>query len=362
MKATTFPAGAHGVADLDVQRSRALRQWWSALANRHFAPVRIAILGDSFTEGVGATTRPNRWADRLRDQLRARFPSDGVGSGGGAGFLAANSAASNSAWTYSGTVDAGANWFGWGGLPLILEANGAYMQTTVTGTSVDIIDVTGGGLTVSVTVDGGSPTTYNQGSGATDGNAHRVSLGAVGSHTVRITAPGPAVYIDGAIVYNGDENAGIHMIPMGHSGWASGDFVTLLGGYSTQAIGPQDADLWIVELGLNDQGTAVTPVAFRSNLETLISTAKSVTTGKTPSFALAAPVDVAVGTYPWASYVDAMWAVAAADDNVCVYDGRQRMGPTGATPLFAGDTFHPSDRGHAFLADSLLGFLSPSGS
>jgi hypothetical protein len=32
-------------------KGRALRQWWSALANRHFAPAKVTVLGDSFTEG-----------------------------------------------------------------------------------------------------------------------------------------------------------------------------------------------------------------------------------------------------------------------------------------------------------------------
>jgi hypothetical protein len=257
-------------------------------------------------------------------------------------------------------VDTGQYWFGWGGLPLVLISNGDYIQATVTGTSMDVIDASGGGLTVAVSVDGGSVTGWNQGSGATDGNAHRISLGSSGSHTIRLTAPGSALYIDGGIVYDGDENAGITVVPMGHAGWASGDFVTLVGTYSTQAIGPQDADLWIVELGFNDWGANVTPAAFRTNLETLIATAKSVTAGKVPSFVLMAPCDAVNGafTYLWSDYIDVMWAVAAADADVCVYDGRSRIGVCGATPLFAADTFHPSNRGHAFLADSLTDFLS----
>ena len=73
-----------------------------------------------------------------------------------------------------------------------------------------------------------------------------------------------------------------------------------------------------------------------------------------------APCDVSGGASPWTDYVDAMWEIAAGDADVCVYDGRLRMGTQGANPFFANDNFHPSNRGYAFLADSLTDFLSPS--
>ena len=212
---------------------------------------------------------------------------------------------------------------------------------------------------MSVVVDGGAPVTFGQGLGPTDGNAYRVSLGATGNHTVVISPVAvDNIFIDGAIVYDGDTLAGITVIPLGHTGYTTANFITLINGYAAGAIGPSDADLWIIELGLNDFGAAVAPATFQSTLQSIISTVKGITSGKVPSFVLMAPCDISGGTYPWSSYVDAMWAIAAADANVCVYDGRRRIGSTGATPLFAADNFHPSNRGYAFLADSLLDFLS----
>lgn len=365
MTATTFPCQSpaltpRGQEELAVQRGRALRAWYSALANRHAAPARVAVLGDSFTEGQGATARSNRWADRFRTQLRARYPSDGVGSGGGAGYLAYGSytTPSMSAWTPTGSV-VDISWFGWASYGVQIDAGGS-ITATVTGTAIDVIYPTGSGNVVSTTVDGGTPDTFNQGSGATDGNAHRVSLGASGSHTVVIAPSGGTVYLDGVIVYDGDESAGITVVPMGRTGVATAYFITLIGGYSSGAVGPKDADLWVIELGLNDFLTSVSPATFQSNIQSIIATVKSVTAGKVPSFVLMAPCDIAGGAWPWSQYVDAMWAVAAADADVCVYDGRSRMGPTGATPLFAADALHPSNRGHAFLADSLVEFLTSS--
>jgi lysophospholipase L1-like esterase len=349
---------AHVGSDLDTNRGRALRQWYSALADRHFAPAKVAMLGDSFTEGQGASTRVNRWTDRLRTQLRTRYPSDGIGSGGGAGYLATGSATtpSMSVWTPSGPATT-AGWFGWAAYGIQVEAGGS-ITATVTGTAIDVVYPTGSGSTVSTTVDGGTPDIFNEDAGTTDGNAHRVSLGTSGSHTVVIAPSGGTIFLDGIVVYDGDESAGITFIPLGHTGYTGANFITLIGSYSSGSIGPKDADLWIIELGLNDFGTGVSPTTFQSNLQSIIATVKSITVGKVPSFVLMAPCDCAGGTYPWSQYVDAMWAVAAADADVCVYDGRSRMGACGATPLFAEDTFHPSNRGHSFLADSLADFLA----
>ncbi len=350
-----------GQEQLAVQRGRALRQWWSALAGRHAAAAIVAILGDSLTEGQGASARTNRWPDRFRTQLRARFPSDGIGSGGGAGFLAVGSdtTPSMSAWVTSG-VSLVQHFVGWGAYPGVIEGAGTLTLTT-TGTAIDIIYPSGTGSDARAVVDGGSPTVWNLGGGASDGNAQRISLGASGSHTVVIDSPsGNQVYIDGAIVYDGDENAGITVVPMGHTGWRSGDFVDVVGGYTPESIGPKNADLWIIELGVNDWGGSITPAAFRANIESLIATAKSLTAGKVPSVLLMAPIDLAGGTFAWSGYLDAMWETALADADVCVYDGRQRLGVPGTAPLWAADNFHPSNRGHAFLADSLVSFLDPA--
>ncbi|MGC9544035.1 hypothetical protein [Streptomyces sp. UG1] len=57
--------------------SKALQGFHAGLANRHFQRCNIVCIGDSITEGQGATAFANSWPSRLRQLLRARFPTDG---------------------------------------------------------------------------------------------------------------------------------------------------------------------------------------------------------------------------------------------------------------------------------------------
>jgi len=49
----------------------------------------ILCVGDSITEGVGASTFHGRWLDLLQDDLRSANPTSGIGDGGGVAYLPA---------------------------------------------------------------------------------------------------------------------------------------------------------------------------------------------------------------------------------------------------------------------------------
>ena len=71
---------------IETQRSFALEPWFAALANRDNAPAKWLAIGDSITEGMGASTNINRWTQRSLTGLRNRFATTGL-TGGGFGFL-----------------------------------------------------------------------------------------------------------------------------------------------------------------------------------------------------------------------------------------------------------------------------------
>jgi lysophospholipase L1-like esterase len=65
---------------------------------------------------------------------------------------------------------------------------------------------------------------------------------------------------------------------------------------------------------------------------------------------------------PWSHYVAAASAIAADDPAVVLVDHSLRMPPTNAPNtygLYSSDHIHPSDAGHAMLADELAAALAP---
>ena len=74
-----------GQQSLETQRARALRVFYAALADRRSNPCNIVVMGDSMTEGQGATVWGARWVDRFRAQMRQKFPVTGVP--GGVGYI-----------------------------------------------------------------------------------------------------------------------------------------------------------------------------------------------------------------------------------------------------------------------------------
>src|SRR5271166_3614575 len=78
---------------LGPQQAPALTPLYAGLAGRLSARCNIVCVGDSITEGQHAEGPPstgfeNRWLARLRDTLRAAYPTQGL-AGGGRGFIGA---------------------------------------------------------------------------------------------------------------------------------------------------------------------------------------------------------------------------------------------------------------------------------
>lgn len=363
---------------VDSAASVALQAFHTALANRDNAPCVYTGVGNSIDEGANATSREKRYLSRLRDGLRTRFPTSGLGAGGGFGFLAPYYIGTTMGQPYASLitgVPGTDTTFGWGRRAAKLSTTNRGYTYNVRGTAVDICYVQANAATsLTYTIDGGTAQTLSIPSGLADGKRQRVSLGASGDHTVRIEwASGTDVFFTGLMVYDGDENKGIHVVESGHWGWKTSDW-TANASYWTQNFTAQPAHLVTIGLLENDFSNGVPSATTKANLKTMIAAIRARHT-LSPSFVLRAGHlrgDVSSPAEPYANYLQAAYEVAAEDtggpggrSGVAVFDQTRRLPAPGSTGsgdpygLIVSDRVHYSDKGAGLTAEGLLGFLSP---
>ena len=364
---------------LEQKRAIALRRWFAALATRSTAPADIMTVGDSILEGAGLTSYLNRPVYLLGKKLQNLFPLPGVT--GGYGFVAPFMNASAPA-DYP-VVNVGGSQgltYGLGFRSLTWTAAASSTITIPGATTIGIRylqSLTTGSLKWSI--DGGATTTIDTSGTPVDFAETKIAIRDQGAHALKVEWVAGTIIFDGFMVYNGDESSGIRVFEGDQAGAGSTSFVgdatlqTRLGD-TMATISP---DLLIVELGVNDYMGAAniqkTAAQFTTNLETILSIAKSRITND-PSVVLCCMWETYVsgrtGLSPWSDYVDAIYDIADADDDVCVLDfgKRIRLSPN----IGAGDTarglltsseplnpVHPSNAGAAYLAETLARFLSP---
>ncbi len=365
-----------------TNRLTALRPFWTGLAKRATAPVDLLHFGTSITEGAYASTFAYRWVERLRDVLRARYPVAGVA--GGVGYIPAEYKVNQLAgtpWTYTGGTSGtfGSGLYGLGRRYRVMSALGNKIAISATCSSFDVLYArnTPNG-TLGITVDGVEVASIASGGSATGGL--KLSSGPLtpGVHAIQLTwnAGGP-VWVEGVMIYNGDETKGIRMWEGGFGGAKSQYFVAPEAPYWQNDISTIQPDLVTIELGTNDwmYNTGVVsgnygsfpPSYTKSNIEKLIADVRTKTTVD-PAIALLAvhnrgdyPASPTTLLNPWSDYVNVMYEIAANDPGVAVIDMPSRMG---ATPwvesgLLNADMVHPNDAGTEFYAQAIAGFLAP---
>jgi lysophospholipase L1-like esterase len=372
------------LAQTAAQQSQALTPLFAGLAGRLTARCNIVCIGDSITEGQGAEGPPssgfeNRWLARLRDQLRSRFPTQGL-TGGGRGFIGvAGTGELSFAWPATTSQSLGTGTAGPKAKFLQLAAAGQSITFNLVGDSADIMwmQVAYGG-TFSWAVDGGPATKVStNGSSTVDGKLTHIALGAPGSHTLVLSWVSGRSNIDGVIEYDGDYSSGIQTHDAGHYGYQTSSWVSALNGgaagSSAAAIAALAPAAVIITLGVNDQYSGVAPATYQSNLQTIISDLKARLPSPYPTFLLnmlPPRYDQASFTYPWSQYITAAQNVASADTSgpggtsvVAVFDfaGTPYM-PGADTDVYgfwqANDLVHPSDKGHQRIGDCLIEFLT----
>lgn len=378
--ASTPPAVAYqqGAAG----HSQKLQGWFAALAGRQTQRANIALIGDSITGGQGATSFPATWAQLLPVQLRGRFPTPGLTTGG-RGFLPPLIPPTNPTTftppyvTVTGATAAqmasgslygfGPNLVSW---DLSIQS-GVTLTYSLTGDNADIIWIgASGNGTFSWKVDAGTATNVSTNVTFTGNQSvTSVSLGAAGAHTLTITfVSGSHTYVTGVVEYNTDKAAGIQVHDLGFSG-ATSFLWTPASGATSQAAGmiPLAPGLIMIELGVNDTASGITPAAWAGNVSAVIGAARAALTPPVPPVLLLmtynAQADGPTSLTLWQKFVSAAYQLAAADTAIDVLDlSNFRMPPTNAAVtwgLYAGDQIHPSNAGHQAIADALVSFLSP---
>lgn len=342
-----------------------------ALDGRATTPVDILIIGDSITEGYGASVRDNRWAQQFQAFLRASHPTPNVV--GGQGWISASSLAPTfpTGWTNSGNI-APAGAYGWGGHNVAMGGPDGAMSRTVSGTSI-VVGYTrfssggvfgiylDGSATPALTVDtaAGAPASPQD-----DGRA-AVSLGTRGSHTVAIKwISGGSCYVGGLWVRDQDETCGIRVTEAGQSGASAHTWnqavTTSLTAMSSNitALAPS---LVIISLGPNDMLQGRDPAGYRSDMEAIVAQVK-VAAPAAKILIVAAYKIVGAWAYPWTAYLAQMRAMVLADPTLGLIDQGTSFPSSDvmqASYALIGDGLHPTDHGHSIYAhavhDALVG-------
>ncbi|MCU4184038.1 SGNH/GDSL hydrolase family protein [Acidiferrimicrobium sp. IK] len=349
----------------------ALRPAQAALADRASAPANILAIGDSITEGVGASVVGNRWLNRLMTSLQSGLPSGAVG---GFGYIPAyyNDVAEGAVevWTFSGTTTPTQQGdYGLGMRAMLIDTTDTG-TATITCSSIGLVftPAMGAACTVSVVVDGGAPQTSTIAAG-TISQVFTPTVDGDGPHTFTVGLTAGNAVFEGCYVYNGDESKGVRVFDGAKSGMQTSDFLAQVSTAGPAWINTA-ADVVLIALGTNDWRSGMTAATFQANLDSLISDVAAQINKPATYILVAFPQPGAPGqngqTATWAQFLAAYYAAAAARTDTVVCDLGQRMYSyyvEGSDPLGLwwptdGLYVHPSDKGHALVGAILSSFIA----
>lgn len=346
----------------------------AAIANRDAARVDIAVIGDSITEGQGATAFDLACNAQANRAIRSRYPTKANGSGGGLGFIPlAATGESTFTWPVSLASGTANMYLDFGPVrlaPDFATTDAVWTFTAPAGTTgvrICYFDTDGGGG-FTWQVDAGAVTTVNNGGTLADIATAVIPLTAGQVLKVSAIAAGSPL-VTGIIHYAGDESSGVTLHECGHFGYCAGtesngwNAPESVGHNWAQCYGNLFPDLAAIaiSLGSNDADKTNgnrTAAQFQADLEGLIATLRAA---GSPHMATV-PVLI-IPQYPqavawadpggWPAYVAAMRNVAATDGNAAVIaDLTYRMpADTGAASPYYYDGAHPSDLGHALIGE-----------
>jgi hypothetical protein len=325
-------------------------------------PVDIIAIGDSIVESMLSPRRELAWPQLLRDGVRSARFSGSVR--GGLGYAPAFSVSSSVGdfWARSGAVTVSTLGTGLGCRALVAP-NGASVSLGFTGTGLDVLYTSCADSSFAYSVDGGADIAIDKRGGPlVSGNVLQVRGLCDGAHTITVkgTALGNA-YVEGAMVYRGDENSGVRMWESGHSGWQASDFNANPNWRgSFQAV--PNPKLVLIALGRNEYQKNISVATFSSELTTLVSTARGLLSGKVYSgVIMAAHKRVPIAGYPdWADFENAMQSIAAANSFGYLTMSTAIGDPVAAIAagLIEPNTgCHPLATGHNAYANALLANL-----
>lgn len=340
--------------------SFALSLFRGALRNCENKAARLVVIGDSVTEGRTASVVPGtRWIDLLAKYLRLSYPVSGIGAGGGVGYLPFYRLPPLTAapWSIAGSPAPDLK-YGLGLRALGFSTVAMKATATITGTSVDLLFLRGTlSRVIYYKVDGGAAVTFNTGgeSVVSDDGKLRITLGASGPHTLEIGfSSGAASYLEGVIVYDGDESKGVHVLEAGHSGYHTTEYNSTDGLNHVTRVQSLAPDLVVFALGENDYLHGHTSASFKANLISLVSKYRAVLPNASLAVVMNFEANATGGNIePWSAFVAAASEVVAEDTG----------GPYGRSGLafldlsavmprvvdntgsVYADNYHPNDKG-----------------
>ena len=232
---------------------------------------------------------------------------------------------------------------------------------TFTGTSVDLL-FTGRPDTGVATIDlnGGTAQTFTTTRATTtSGLVHRVTAPERGTHTLTLKS-GSFVIAEGAMVYDGDETAGVRLWEGCRYGALASDFSGTKYNWEKSLAAAVVPDLAIVGIGLNDYKVGTAPATFKTQVETIIARIRAAN----PSCSILLHnsflrPDVPSPAYPWQAYLDVFAQIADADSGIALVDLDAYMKgyslvPAALRNLWISDGIHPSPAGYGVMAQRIL--------
>lgn len=355
-------AGLQGAAGITLAQT--------GIANSANARFDIPVIGDSVTEGQGATTVGGRWVEQANRAVRLAYPTGSDTVAGSLGFIPLQTTGESS-FTWPVALASGSAGFTAPIGPVrqapTLGAAGSFTWTAPAGTTsckIMYYDV-GDGSIFSWKVNAGAPTNVTQNTGSGDG-ALTASIPISAGQVLTIAwVSGASAFPEGIIPFSGDETSGVTFHACGHFGWQAGTAADFNGwnqtGYNVpwhKSLGAliPGAGAIAIMLGINDS-FYYSGAAFQANLQALVTFLQG---GLGYTGLAALPILLIIPYQPaqvfqagsWTPYVAAIRAVAAATANTHVIDLNYRM-PSVASgfdgfALYA-DNYHPTNLGHALL-------------
>ncbi|MFI6238333.1 SGNH/GDSL hydrolase family protein [Micromonospora sp. NPDC050795] len=322
----------------------------------------IVVIGDSNSEGTGATSTLLRWQYLLQQKLRARLQPGGV-TGAAVPYISASPRVSPPYGDYPRTATGGVTTASYGlGIRAAAIVAGESVTFTFTGTRAKLYGTKGATVgKYSIKVDGGAETVVDGvnatvisgqliwDSGTLTAGAHSVVVARAAS---TVTSPGP-VYPEGLMTYNGDTASGVRVVDAARHGATLATF-TGSNAWWTALGAVEGAQLLIMPWGANDSTSGTTAAQFKTALNQMIADTRAA--GFTGTvLLLKMPKRGTADATLWTNYMTQIDAVDLADANVLVLDLRPSI-PDQGTPaaiaagLYA-DEVHFSNAGHALIAD-----------
>jgi lysophospholipase L1-like esterase len=368
----TTPAVALASSDLPlgVNLKASLLPNWIAVRSAVKAGTgsgKVVLIGDRTTAGYGAAGTAGSYTNtqqvappaQLRRLLNAHgIPADAANLMSDSNVNTQNGVAIN---TYDPRV-APASWT----LPAnnglcggSLNTSGATVFAFTPVTAFDTIDVfygtTGGGGTFTVDVDGGASLGTINCNAAGDLKVQTLTC-ALGTHTINVTRASGTAYLFGICCRNSTVSR-VYVQQCAHAGGGASTFATSFSpfGYSN-IVADLDADLTIINLGINDWIAGTSQSTFSTNLQTIITNAK--TTGDvilcTPF-----PSSTATSMATQSGLVDVINSLAASNsvpliDNFAI-EGSYAAGNAAA---HYSDANHPNGLGYSLYANRIADVLA----